>query len=162
MGTCAGTACVPTLEAALNGVLAAVGTTVNTVLGCPDRKCEHANTSAAEAAAQDADVVILALGLDGSLEGEGSDRMDIRLPGQQLQLAQAVVSANKPVVLLLFNGGTISIEELKGLSNVAIVECFYPGATGWSAGEGGGGGGGEKKKKKKGGGEGGGGGDIFF
>lgn len=77
------------------------------------------------------DVVILALGLDGTLEGEGSDRMNISLPGQQEELALAVIATGKPVVVLLFNGGTtISIESLKDRSNVAITECFYPEATG--------------------------------
>ena len=32
----------------------------------------------------------------------------------------------------MFNGGMVSIEDLK-LESIAIVECWYPGATGGKA-----------------------------
>jgi hypothetical protein len=119
------------VEASLNKVLASVNVTVNTITACGEsRACPTADIPSAVEAALASDIVILALGLDQTLEGEGNDRMNISLPGMQGPLAQAVVATNKPVVLLLFNGGIVSIDSLKGLPNLAIIECFYPGATG--------------------------------
>eukprot|EP00051_Salpingoeca_urceolata_P005045 m.69906 g.69906 ORF g.69906 m.69906 type:complete len:794 (+) comp14022_c0_seq3:229-2610(+) len=130
LGTCAGEDCVPSMEASLNQVN---GVNVTAVKACDSTKCDTADVGAATAAVKDTDYVVLAIGIDGTIEGEGHDRMDIRLPGQQLNLSLAVISEakqhGKPVVVLLFNGGLVSIEELKE-QDVAIVECFYPGATG--------------------------------
>lgn len=133
LGTCSGAGCIPTLEDALNRFSQAGNVTA--VSSC-DRKCVSADIISAVAAALASDVVILAMGIDGTIEGEGHDRMDIRLPGQQPVLAQAVISAAKakqtPVVLLLFNGGMVTLDGID-LRGVAIVECWYPGATGGTA-----------------------------
>jgi hypothetical protein len=54
------------------------------------------------------------LGLDSNQENEGHDRQSLELPGQQMALALAVAAAAKsPVVIVLVNGGTISLAELK-------------------------------------------------
>ncbi len=56
--------------------------------------------------------------------------MDIRLPGAQALLIETVLNATADgsvrVVLLLFNGGMVTIEELKNAPRLAIVECWYP------------------------------------
>ena len=88
----------------------------------------------AAAAAAGVKAIVLAMGIDGTLEGEGNDRMDIRLPGAQALLLETVLNAtahgvdgrNVRVVLLLFNGGMVTIEELKNAPRLAIVECWYP------------------------------------
>jgi beta-glucosidase len=54
--------------------------------------------AAATAKAKDADVVILGLGERQGISGEGFDRTDLNLPGNQEQLLEAVVAAGKPVV----------------------------------------------------------------
>jgi beta-glucosidase len=59
---------------------------------------------AAVAKARAADVVILGLGEWQGVEGEGFDRANLDLPGNQEQLLEAVVGAGKPVVLVLENG----------------------------------------------------------
>ncbi len=60
--------------------------------------------AAAVAAAKDADVVILGLGEWQGISGEGFDRSNLDLPGNQEQLLEAVVATGKPVVLVLENG----------------------------------------------------------
>lgn len=131
LGTCAGNTCVPTIEASINKVN---GQQVTTALGCSDRKCAVADIKAATNIVAGSDVVILALGIDGTIEGEGHDRMEIGLPGKQEDLALAVIAeAQKhsiPVAVLMFNGGLVAIESLKA-QPVAIMQCFYPGATGY-------------------------------
>ena len=83
LGACAGPACIPSVEASLN---AANGGGPATVLeGCADAACASVDVGAVRAAAAAAGVkaIVLAMGIDGTLEGEGNDRMDIRLPGAQ-------------------------------------------------------------------------------
>jgi len=75
---------------------------------------------------------VLALGVDGDICGEGRDRMNISLPGRQHDLAEAVIAVGKPTVLLLFSGGLVDIGDLK-LRDVAIVQGWFPGATGGTA-----------------------------
>jgi beta-glucosidase len=89
--------------------------------------------------AGDADVVVMALGLAPSLEGEemdvklegfrGGDRTELNLPKVQEDLLKAVHATGKPVVLLLFSGGGISVNWAD--ANVpAIVQTWYPGEEG--------------------------------
>ena len=63
----------------------------------------------AVAAAQDADVVILALGghsaaIGGGTEGEGTDTADVALPSVQRELADAVRATGTPCVAVLIQG----------------------------------------------------------
>eukprot|EP00933_Yihiella_yeosuensis_P066171 TRINITY_DN7028_c0_g1_i4.p1 TRINITY_DN7028_c0_g1~~TRINITY_DN7028_c0_g1_i4.p1 ORF type:complete len:798 (-),score=154.29 TRINITY_DN7028_c0_g1_i4:175-2232(-) len=85
-----------------------------------------------------ADVVVLALGIDKSIEQEGRDRSDTALPGLQSSFAQKVLALNKPTVLVLTNGGALAIDELlerpqqQGAA-YAIVEAFSPNVLGGKA-----------------------------
>jgi beta-glucosidase-like glycosyl hydrolase len=141
LGVCAGPGCVPTVEASLNRANGAGGNKSVTVLeGCKDMKCGSLDVAAVTAAASSAavQVVVMAMGVDSSIAGEGRDRMDIRLPGKQAALVQAAIAATRMrpqvrLVLLLFNGGTIALEDLALEPRLAIVECWFPGATGAAA-----------------------------
>jgi len=76
-----------------------------------------------------ADAVVLVLGIDKTVEQEGTDRTDTALPGLQESFAQQVLSLGKPTVLVLVNGGQLAIDSLvKG--PVAIVEAFNPAVMG--------------------------------
>lgn len=92
--------------------------------------------------ARESDVVVMALGLAPSLEGEemdvklegfrGGDRTELNLPKVQEDLLRAVHATGKPVVLLLFSGGGISVNWAD--ANVpAIVQAWYPGEEGGAA-----------------------------
>jgi beta-D-xylosidase 4 len=74
---------------------------------------------------QYADVIVLALGIDKTIEHEGQDRTDTALPGLQEPFAQMVLALGKPVVLVLTNGGALAIDNLIDRPN-AIVEAFNP------------------------------------
>jgi beta-glucosidase len=97
--------------------------------------------SEAEAAADRADVVILALGLTAEYEGEegsaqhseaGGDRTRIDLPAVQQQLLERIVGRGKPVVLVLFSGSALSVGWAH--EHVAsIVQAWYPGGEGGRA-----------------------------
>ena len=113
--------------------------------GCPDVKCEDkSDFSKALAIVGNADCVIAVMGLDGTVEGEGHDRANttcdsqpvdnLALPGCQTALIEAVISANPRVILVLINGGPVSIPTLYNNDGVlGIIEAFYPGPLGGDA-----------------------------
>jgi len=91
--------------------------------------------SAAEAAAQAADVTVLVLGLDLSIENEGLDRTSIVLPPPQVELAGRVLEAaeegGKRVVVVLIAGGAVDVGFLREDERVAaMVFAGYPGKRG--------------------------------
>lgn len=86
----------------------------------------------ATAAAKSADQVVLVVDNAHDGGGEGHDRYTISLSAPQLALAKAVIDANPMTVLVLVNGGLISIDELKE-SAPAILEAFMPGVHGGKA-----------------------------
>ncbi len=88
--------------------------------------------AAATAKAKDADVVILGLGERQGISGEGFDRTDLNLPGNQEQLLEAVVAVGKPVVVVLENGRPLTIGWAKD-HVPAILEAWYPGEFGGRA-----------------------------
>lgn len=55
--------------------------------------------------------------------GEGRDRGSIGLPGMQPALVDLVLSANKPVVALIFSGGSVSVNALRSAKNAAGIGC---------------------------------------
>lgn len=93
---------------------------------------EGDDISAAVAAAQGADVVIMALGERHGISGEGFDRSSLDLPGNQEQLLEAVAAAGKPVVLVLENGRPLTI-HWAAQHIAAILEAWYPGEFGGNA-----------------------------
>ena len=87
---------------------------------------------AAVAAANSADMVILGLGERGGISGEGNDRSNLDLHGDQEQLLEAIVATGKPAVLVLENGRPLTIGWAK--QHVpAILEAWYPGEFGGTA-----------------------------
>lgn len=88
------------------------------------------------AAAKQADVVVMCMGLTARMEGEemdvkidgfrGGDRTKLELPATQQDLIKTIHALGKPVVLVLLNGSALAINwEDKNLP--AIVEAWYPG-----------------------------------
>lgn len=90
--------------------------------------------------ADKAEIIIACLGLTGKFEGEEGfvlgplkgDRKDLNLPSSQEILLREICSLGKPVILILMNGGAMSINFAK--ENVpAIIETWYPGEKGGKA-----------------------------
>jgi beta-glucosidase len=88
--------------------------------------------AAAVAKARQADVVILGMGEWQGVEGEGFDRTDLDLPGNQEPLLEAIMGTGRKVVLVLENGRPLTIGWAK--QHVpAILEAWYPGEFGGKA-----------------------------
>ena len=96
----------------------------------------------AERVAQQADVVVLCLGLTARLEGEemdvqvegftGGDRTSLDLPAAQQRLLERIVALGKPTVLVLMSGSAVAINWAQ--EHVpAIIEAWYGGQAAGSA-----------------------------
>ncbi len=81
-------------------------------------------TEAAQVAAL-ADVVVLCLGRSGEWDTEGSDLTDIRLPGDQDALADAVLAANPRTIVVLQTGGPVEMPWIGQAA--AVLQAWYPG-----------------------------------
>ncbi|HSV16438.1 MAG TPA: glycoside hydrolase family 3 C-terminal domain-containing protein, partial [Tepidisphaeraceae bacterium] len=83
-------------------------------------------------AAKRADVAILYVGTDLSIEGEGHDRPTLALPGEQEALVKAVLAVNPRTVVVEMNAGPITSPWMK--QNVpAIIEAWWAGEEGGNA-----------------------------
>ena len=86
----------------------------------------------AVALAKDADLVIFFGGTNKSIETEGSDRKDIKLPCGQEELIQALYAANKNLATVLISGGPTDLQVLEP-NSPAIVQGWWNGTEGGTA-----------------------------
>ena len=139
----------------LEGIRRAAGAdvTVNYAHGCSVKGQSTAEIEAAVDCAQAADVAVVVLGgsscrdtstvinehgqavptASGEMDcGEGYDRDELNLSGQQEALVRAVQATGTPVVVVLIQGRAHSIEWLA--ENVPAILCaWYPGQNGGTA-----------------------------
>ncbi len=100
--------------------------------GVDTRDESEAGFGEALAAANRADIVLMALGEAPDMSGEAESRATLDLPGKQLKLLQAVVATGKPVVLILFNGRPLELPW--AAEHVpAILEAWFPGVQAGAA-----------------------------
>jgi len=117
---------VITLKAALEERAVATHGAVFYAQGTDILTTSDAGFAAAEQAAQQADVVIMAMGESSSMSGEAGARAHLDLPGNQQQLLERVVAVGKPVVLLVFSGRPLVL-TWAAQHIASIVEVWYPG-----------------------------------
>jgi beta-glucosidase len=103
-----------------------LGDSLTYVKGVDPESNSEAGFDEALAAAQKADVVIMALGETFMMSGEAHSRANLDLPGVQLKLLQAVVATGKPVVLVLFSGRPLAL-PWEAANVPAILEAWFPG-----------------------------------
>ena len=89
-------------------------------------------------AANHADVIILCMGLDPSMEGEegdaynaiaSGDKTDLELPAPQRHLYDRMIALGKPVIFVNVSGSCVNLAKQKEQCD-ALIQCFYPGAMG--------------------------------
>lgn len=117
------------LQAALDGsreVVFAPGYCIDPDETTPELMAE------AVAAARDAAVAVVFVGLPPQYESEGYDRATMDLPPHQVELVRAIAAVNSRVVVVLANGGVVSMEPWHR-EVAAILECHLAGqAGGWA------------------------------
>ncbi|OAQ62460.1 beta-xylosidase [Pochonia chlamydosporia 170] len=84
--------------------------------------------------AKASDYILYLGGIDGSIEDEGNDRLDIAWPRNQLDLVSKLSALGKPLIIVQFGGGQVDDSDLVKNSNVnAILWAGYPGQAGGNA-----------------------------
>ncbi len=79
--------------------------------------------------AMKSDIVIVAAGIE---EGEGLDRSSLALPGKQEEMILKLAATGKPIVVILFGGGAITM--MRWLDKVdGVLDVWYPGEAGGEA-----------------------------
>lgn len=92
------------------------------------------------AAASEAELTVLCLGLDRYIEGEelkldddyacGGDRKSLSLPETQIRLAEAICDIVKNLVVVVLSGSSVDLGEKINSHAKAIIHGWYPGALG--------------------------------
>lgn len=98
-----------TLESGVRAALDDAGA-LEVVAGCALEESLEGGIEAAVAAAQRADVVVLAVGEPQRYSGEAQSRVEITLPPAQQALAEAVAATGTPLVVLLRNGRALALQ----------------------------------------------------
>eukprot|EP01084_Bolivina_argentea_P306339 529359_1 len=101
--------------------------------GCEIDNNDTSGINDAVAAAEGADITILVMGLDKSIEGESTDRSStyLMLPGAQNKLIQRVSAVSNKTILVVISGGCVDISLWKHSNNInAIIYCGYCGMYG--------------------------------
>lgn len=97
--------------------------------------------SEAQIVAEHSDVVVLAVGLDETLEGEemdqgnhvgSGDKEDLKLPAVQVELIEKVLEIGKPTIVVLMAGSAIDLSYADEHAD-AVLQAWYPGAGGGEA-----------------------------
>ncbi|GAA3452855.1 beta-glucosidase [Dactylosporangium matsuzakiense] len=106
-------------------------------LGCPVEGGSDEDIAAAAAVAADADVCVAVLGdlaglFGAGTSGEGCDAADLRLPGRQEELLEALLATGTPVVLVVLAGRPYELS--RQVDRLAAAVCtFFPGEQGAAA-----------------------------
>lgn len=102
--------------------------------GCPIRDEDRSGIPAAVEACSTADVTVLVVGDKAGMfgvgtSGEGCDVEDLRLPGVQEELVEAVLATKRPVVLVVSSGRPYAVGRFAA-DAAAMVQVFLPGEEG--------------------------------
>lgn len=117
---------VVTLRAALIQKLGA--DRVHYALGSEITKGSDDQLSEAVRTAQQSDIAILALGESGpEMTGEAASVAHLGVPAAQELLLESVVATGKPVVLILFSGRPLTLQQATLKRLPAVVAAWFPG-----------------------------------
>ncbi|MVT25053.1 glycoside hydrolase family 3 N-terminal domain-containing protein [Nesterenkonia alkaliphila] len=105
--------------------------------GCPIVEYDDAGIEAAAQSAAEADIAVVTVGdlagmFGAGTSGEGCDVEDLKLPGAQQELVEAVLATGTPTVLVAISGRPYALGEVAGKC-AAIVQGFFPGEEGGPA-----------------------------
>ncbi len=117
--------------------LRSAGLEIRHARGCDVESADRPGFDEAPDAAAAADVAIVVVGDQAGLfgrgtVGEGCDRDDLELPGQQRALVEAVLATGTPVVLVLLTGRPYAVDWAVERC-AAVVQAFFPGEEGGAA-----------------------------
>ncbi|MBB4153561.1 beta-glucosidase [Sphingomonas jinjuensis] len=114
----------------VTGLRNAGATNVSTTPGSGVEEPLAGGIDAAVAAAQAADIVVLAIGESEGMSGEAQSRTSITVPAPQMALAEAVAKTGKPIVVLLKNGRGLALEGAVRDAPAILVTWFLGSESG--------------------------------
>ncbi|WP_454051086.1 beta-xylosidase/alpha-l-arabinosidase [Cellulomonas sp. Marseille-Q8402] len=125
---------IPTVLEALR---AAHGGEVTHARGCDVQSAGRDGFAEAVALAAAAEVAVVVVGDRAGMfgrgtSGEGCDAPDLRLPGEQHALVEAVLATGTPAVVLVLSGRPYALGAFAGRAG-ALVQTFFPGQQGGPA-----------------------------
>jgi len=123
---------IVTIKDALDARVKKNGGSVTYAKGTEITGTSDAGFAEAVHAAEQADVVVMALGESGAMSGEAGSRAHLDLPGNQEQLLEAVAATKKPVVLLVFSGRPLVLNWAAQHVS-AMMAVWFPGTEAGSA-----------------------------
>ncbi len=107
-------------------VVSKSGVKVTSVLGCTVAGPENETwLSDAEAAAREADIAVVVVGDDQTVDHEQLDRKDIKLPGAQHKLIEVVSRANPRTVVVITSNCPVAIPAEERSPHVPAILCAY-------------------------------------
>jgi beta-glucosidase len=92
-----------------------------------DARTKQELTSEALKIAAQSDVIIAAMGESAEMSGESSSRTNLEIPQTQKDLLQQLLKTGKPVVLVLFNGRPLVLNQ-ENETVPAILDVWFPGS----------------------------------
>ena len=105
--------------------------------GCDISSPDQGGFSEAVTAVENADVAILVLGgisglARGCTTGEFRDATNLKLPGVQQELIEALLRTGKPIIVVLIDGRPVNLSDL--IDHIpAVLEAWVPGEEGAKA-----------------------------
>ncbi len=105
--------------------------------GCDVRTPDESGFGAAVSRTRSADFIVAVVGDEAGLfghgtSGEGCDIAELRLPGAQQRLLEALADTGKPVIAVLVTGRPYALGDLAGRL-AGVVQAFFPGEEGGHA-----------------------------
>lgn len=97
-----------------------------------DEEADPDMLAEAIAVAKDADLVIYFFGTNKSIETEGSDRIDIKLPVDQERICAEIAAVNPNIVGVMISGGPCELTEINKYAS-ALVQGWWNGLEGGNA-----------------------------
>ncbi|TCP92846.1 beta-glucosidase [Sphingomonas sp. PP-CE-1A-559] len=110
--------------------LRARGLTVTTAPGSEIEAPLPGGIAAAVAAAQNADIVLLAVGESQLMSGEAQSRTEITIPAPQMALAEAIAKTGKPMIVLLRHGRALALHGAVKAAPAILATWFLGSESG--------------------------------
>jgi beta-glucosidase len=109
------------------------GVTVRVARGLESSRCKkHDGFDDAVEIARQSDTAVMFVGEESILSGEAHCRADIDLPGNQVQLIEAVAATGTPIVLVVMAGRPLTLGNIIDRVD-AVLYAWHPGTMGGPA-----------------------------
>jgi beta-glucosidase len=105
---------------------------ITQVPGCDFEGTDKSGFAAAIRAAEQSDVIVVAVGEKAMMSGEAAARTELGLPGVQEELVLELCKTGKPVVVVLMNGRPLAIPQIAEKAT-AILETWWLGTEAGNA-----------------------------